>query len=410
MDYQSAIKWLYSTQTFGIKLGLDNMRALIGAVGASSINNRKIIHVAGTNGKGSVCAIADSIFRSAGVRCGLFTSPHLITYRERIRVDGEMISEAFVAEVLSEIREKIDKGDWEQHPTFFEITLALACRYFIEQDCEVVVLETGMGGRLDATTSLDSSVSVITPIDLDHQQWLGDTIAAIAREKAGIIKQGKPCISSPQLADAAEVISEVADALSAPLTVISAPIPEQKMLGLTGAHQRMNAAVAIAAVKVVAPEMEKAAISEGLAKVSWPARFQRIRKEGVRYVVDGAHNLHAANVLARTWIEEFGSETKATLVFGAVKGKDTALVIDAIRPIAGSESDILVVKVNSERGLSLDELLEFLPTASPQMSLDGALKMASTTERTVLVTGSLFLAGETLALLQSDSVFESSEQ
>src|SRR4030095_16528421 len=211
VNYREALAWLYATQRFGIKLGLENTERLLTALSivhgraprdhsstfvsageekasqssALQLRNSIIIHVAGTNGKGSVCAMSDAICRAAGYRTGLFTSPHLISFRERIRVNGEMISESDVAEELSRIHELI--SSWDPHPTLFEITTASAIQHFLTARCEVVILETGMGGRLDATNAMQSSVSVITPIDFDHEKWLGHSIGEIAKEKAGII-------------------------------------------------------------------------------------------------------------------------------------------------------------------------------------------------------------------------------
>src|SRR5205085_72401 len=184
---KEALAWLYSLQRFGIKLGLENIRRLITEMHVD-LGGARVIHVAGTNGKGSVCAMIDSLCRAQGYRTGLFISPHLVTFRERIRVNGEMISEDAVADGLTIIRDLI--ADWDPHPTFFEITTALALKHFSEARIDVVVLETGLGGRLDATNAVQSDVSVITPIGLDHEEWLGNTLAQIAGEKAGIIKPG----------------------------------------------------------------------------------------------------------------------------------------------------------------------------------------------------------------------------
>jgi dihydrofolate synthase/folylpolyglutamate synthase len=185
LNYQDSIDWLYSTQTFGIKLGLENASRLLDELGIpAGLAGRKIIHVAGTNGKGSVCAFSERILRDGGLRTGLFTSPHLVTYRERIRVNGELIPSGTVADLLTRIRGMV--FEWEHHPTFFEISLGVAMRWFCDRDCEVIVLETGMGGRLDATNALPADVSVITSIPLDHEQWLGDTIRKVATEKAEI--------------------------------------------------------------------------------------------------------------------------------------------------------------------------------------------------------------------------------
>ena len=203
MNYREALAWLYATQRFGIKLGLENIERLLAALPGSGLETAapcKVIHVAGTNGKGSVCAMIDAIARTAGHRTGLFTSPHLVSFRERVRVDGKKISEGEVAGGLTEIRELI--RDWDPHPTFFEIATALALQHFQKTRCEILVLETGMGGRLDATNAVQSSVSVITPIDFDHEKWLGHSIDQIAKEKAGIIKPRTPVISAPQRPEA----------------------------------------------------------------------------------------------------------------------------------------------------------------------------------------------------------------
>src|SRR2546427_591572 len=211
MTYKEALSWLYSLQRFGIKLGLENIRRLLAALSRSggfqaAVGDLeialpwKVIHIAGTNGKGSVCAMIDSICRAHGYRTGLFTSPHLVTFRERIRVNGEMISEHGVADGLTTIRNLV--ADWDPHPTFFEVTTALAVKYFFEANIDVAILETGIGGRLDATNAIQSDVSVITQIGFDHEELLGTTLAEIAGEKAGIIKPGIPVVSAQQRPDA----------------------------------------------------------------------------------------------------------------------------------------------------------------------------------------------------------------
>ena len=205
LSYKQALAWLYGLQRFGIKLGLENIRRLLDEFSRQSsarVCRRrsarrlgeialpcKVIHVAGTNGKGSVCAMIDSICRAQGYRTGLFISPHLVTFRERIRVNGEMISEDAVADGLTMIRDLV--ADWDPHPTFFEVTTALALKHFGDAKIDIAILETGLGGRLDATNAVQSDVSVITPIGLDHEEWLGHTLAEIAGEKAGIIKPAR---------------------------------------------------------------------------------------------------------------------------------------------------------------------------------------------------------------------------
>src|SRR5438874_7043940 len=260
VNYREALAWLYATQRFGIKLGLENIERLLRSLsfdfahpdpgsarawravsGASPETfSCQIIHVAGTNGKGSVCAMIDAIARTVGHRTGLFTSPHLVSFRERIRVNGENISEDEVAAGLTEIRELI--GNWNPHPTFFEIATALALQHFQKTHCEIVVLETGMGGRLDATNAVQSAVSVITPIDFDHEKWLGHSIAEIAKEKAGITKPRTPVVSAPQRPEAEAIIRQRAEECIALLQFVNEPWTKTK-IALHGEHQKMNAAV-----------------------------------------------------------------------------------------------------------------------------------------------------------------------
>ncbi|MFM8364815.1 MAG: bifunctional folylpolyglutamate synthase/dihydrofolate synthase, partial [Verrucomicrobiota bacterium] len=198
MTLQEALDWLHGSQATGIKLGLENTHRLLAALDHPE-RKTKFLHVAGTNGKGSVCAMLDSVLRRAGFRTGLYTSPHLVDFRERVRVDGKMIPAEAVANGLSRLREAV--RDWEHGPTFFELSTVLALDHFAREGCEIVVLETGMGGRLDSTNAVTPLVSTITPVDLDHREWLGDTIEKIAFEKAGIIKPGIPVVCSPQHPD-----------------------------------------------------------------------------------------------------------------------------------------------------------------------------------------------------------------
>ncbi|HEU4679800.1 MAG TPA: Mur ligase family protein, partial [Terrimicrobiaceae bacterium] len=217
MTYEESLDWLYSTQQFGIKLGLDNIRSLLKALDDPQ-DGLAFLHVAGTNGKGSVCAMLDSILRAAGRKTGLYTSPHLVDFRERIRVDAVKIPPEAVRGGLERLREVA--AGWAHSPTFFELATALAVRHFAEAGCELVVLETGMGGRLDATNAVVPLVSVITPVALDHTRWLGTTLAEVAGEKAGIIKPGVPVISARQDPEALAVIVDRTEQLGCRLKLV----------------------------------------------------------------------------------------------------------------------------------------------------------------------------------------------
>jgi dihydrofolate synthase/folylpolyglutamate synthase len=393
VNYRDTLAWLFGTQTFGIKLGLENTRRLLAACGQPQ-EKLRFLHVAGTNGKGSTCAMMDSILRAAGYRTALYTSPHLVDFRERLRVDGQMIPESSVAEGLTLLRDASE--GWEQAPTFFELATVLAAWWFSREEAEFVVWETGMGGRLDATNSVTPLVSVIMPVGLDHQTWLGETISLIAAEKAGIIKPGVPVVSAPQAGEVCAVLEAKAVEVGAQVGFVSAPW-DAGPVGLAGAHQRWNAAVAIAALRVAGAEVGEEAIRSGLARVKWPGRFQRA---GAALVIDGAHNPSATEVLVATWREVFGN-VKARLVFGILSDKDASALLHVLRAIA---DEVWLVPVAGARGASVDELRPAAEAAGFTVvhtsTIEEVLAGEPSDRAPVLVTGSLFLAGEVLALLE----------
>lgn len=390
MNSEESLAWLYSTQHFGIKLGLDNIRRLLAELGNPE-RALAIIHVAGTNGKGSTCAMLDSISRASGRRTGLYTSPHLVHFGERIRVDGAKISSDDSARIISRIRD-LTTG-WEQLPTFFEVVTALALTYFAEQKCELVVLETGMGGRLDATNATLPRASVITPIALDHTQWLGDTLAKIATEKAGIIKPGVPVVSAPQEPEATKVLKQAAAVQGSSIQFVEDAWSDGE-IGLRGAFQRQNAAVAIAALQAAGVGVTIEEIRMGLRDVRWPGRFQML-EGGV--VLDGGHNPQACHQLVANWREEFGEE-KATLIFGALADKDYAEMLKIIRPIV---KRITFVPVKSERACDPGALAHLWP-APAQVATSLPAALASCSDRPLLIAGSLFLVGEACEVLGVD--------
>jgi dihydrofolate synthase/folylpolyglutamate synthase len=403
MHYREAIEWLFSTQMFGIKRGLDGARRLLREFLAFPAHGTQVIHVAGTNGKGSTCAMIDSIARACGRRCGLFTSPHLIDFRERIKVSGREIPEENCAAMLGELRTICER--MEAHPTFFEITLALAMRWFRECGCELIVLETGMGGRLDATTAVPADVCVITPIGMDHMQWLGHTLEKIAAEKAGIFVAGKPAISAPQELAARMVLEQQANETRAPLEFLVEPLLGYP-LALAGTHQQWNAALAVAALHATGLPLREDSVRYGLSNVSWPGRFEEIQP-GV--VLDGAHNPHSAAILSQTWQMIFPG-IKATLVFSAVAGKDIAGILEILAPLSAR---ILLCPVDTPRAVSADELAACLPPAAPPHErhdhFAAAYAAARTHQDPLLVAGSLFLVGEARAYLTGRD-FQSSAQ
>jgi dihydrofolate synthase / folylpolyglutamate synthase len=403
MQYREAIDWLFTTQMFGIKLGLEGARRLMREYLAFPAHDMLVIHVAGTNGKGSTCAMIDSVARACGRRSGLFTSPHLIDFRERIKVSGREIPEENCAAMLTALRGICER--METHPTFFEIALALAMRWFRECGCELIVLETGMGGRLDATTAVPADVCVITPIGLDHMQWLGATLEEIAAEKAGILVMGKPAISAPQEPAAREVLEKAANEARARLEFVAEPLLGYP-IALAGAHQQWNAALAVAALHAAGIPLREESVRYGLTHVEWPGRFEMIRP-GV--ILDGAHNPHAATMLAQTWSEQFG-ERKAALVFSAVADKDITGVLEILAPLA---ERIFLCPVDTPRAVMPQELAGHLRDGSPPHECHGsfadAFAAAQARNTPILVAGSLFLVGEARALL-TGLKFQSSAQ
>ncbi len=393
MNYRDALAWLYGTQTFGIKLGLDNTRRLLAAAGDPQTRLR-FLHVAGTNGKGSTCAMMDAILRAAGHRSGLYTSPHLVDFRERIRLDGVMISEDAVAEGLTLLRDAAEA--WDHAPTFFELTTVLAAWWFARVGADYVVWETGMGGRLDATNAVTPEVAVITPIGMDHQKWLGDTLALIAGEKAGIIKTRVPVVSAPQTEEVRAVLAGKAAQVGAPITFVTEPWSGEAP-GLVGIHQRWNASLACTALRAAGIRVDDNAEAKGLGAVVWPGRFQRVTEN---LVIDGAHNTQAIETLVTTWREVYG-EVKASLVFAALRDKDVAHLLRALRSMA---DEVWLVPVNNVRGLAPEELRPVAEAVGfagiHESTVAESVAAARASGRPVLVAGSLFLAGEVLALLQ----------
>jgi len=403
MQYREAIDWLFATQMFGIKLGLAGPRLMLKEFLGYPDHGVKVIHVAGTNGKGSTCAMIDSIARACGYRCGLFTSPHLIDFRERIRVGGVEITEESCAEMLTHLRVLCEQMD--PHPTFFEITMVLAMRWFRLRECEVIVLETGMGGRLDATTAVPADVSVVTPIGMDHMEYLGETLEEIAREKAGIFVEGKHAISAPQDPRVSIVLEKEANEIRAPLEFITEPLLGYPM-ALVGEHQKWNAALAVAALYRVGISLRSDSVGYGLSRVNWPGRFEVIQP-GV--VLDGAHNPQAAAALAATWRGSF-PDVKPALVFSAVTGKDVGEILELLAPLA---SKIFFCSVNNPRALPAENFSTFLPPTAPVYENFGtfqeAFEAAMAYSDSVLVAGSLFLVGEARAFLTIKNFQRSSQ-
>ena len=439
MSYPEAIQFLYDLRLFGAKFGLENTLKLAALAGKPH-DRLRFIHIAGTNGKGSTCAMLESIYHAAGLRVGLFTSPHLVSFRERIQVDRRLIGEDSVVRLVEELRKfgaesrpqagagPADGGTpdaHELHPTFFEFVTVMALRFFAEQKCDLVIWETGLGGRLDATNIVTPLASVITNIQLDHQQWLGNTLAHIAAEKAGIIKPGVPVITATDEPEALAVIERVAREKNAPLTQVRNPeFGIQNLdLALLGEHQKTNAALAVATVDILRKQIpvSEEKIRAGLATVHWPGRLQLVTREsGRKILLDGAHNPAGAKVLREaliSWSSRFslsGSMLKRelqragpeagvpiTLILGVFQDKDWQHICETLAPLAAR---IFTVPAASERSAHPAELAEACRKMNPSAEIADVTTLAEALDRSagdpfVIVTGSLYLVGEALELL-----------
>jgi dihydrofolate synthase / folylpolyglutamate synthase len=411
MTYSEAIQFLYSLQIFGANFGLENTRKLAALAGDPQ-EKLRFIHVAGTNGKGSTCAMLESIYRVAGLRVGLFTSPHLVSFRERIQVNRQLIPENELIRLVEAIQPLLKEFPADNHLTLFEVVTVMALKFFAEQKCDLVIWETGLGGRLDATNIVTPLASVITNIAFDHQQWLGDTLEKIAAEKAGIIKPGIPTVTATDEKSALAVIEKIVRDRNAPLAKVNSEFRIQNSeLSLLGAHQKTNAALALATVKVLQkqiPVSEKQ-IQTGLQNVNWPGRLQLIQNSGgQKILLDGAHNADSAKVL-RAALEKYFSGEKLVFIFGALADKQWSEICKTLASLA---SKVFTVPVASARTADAQELAAAFLSANPAAeifacaSLNEALEKSRSrgrsphrTQDLIVITGSLYLVGEALEQL-----------
>jgi dihydrofolate synthase/folylpolyglutamate synthase len=403
MFYPETIQFLYGLRLFGAKFGLENTFQLAALAGHPQ-NRLRFIHVAGTNGKGSTCAMLESIYRQAGLRVGLFTSPHLVSFRERIQVNRRLIGEDEVVRLVAELQPWLKQFPDGHHPTFFEVVTVMALKFFAEQQCDLVIWETGLGGRLDATNIVAPLASVITNIQFDHQQWLGDTLGKIAAEKAGIVKPGVPVITATDEPEALKVIEEVARKQNAPLEIVRT----NRLAGtlappLLGEHQKLNAALALATVEILQKQIpvNHEAICAGLANINWPGRLQLVTREsGQKILLDGAHNVAGVKAL-REALEKSFPAPKRTLVLGVFQDKDWPHICEMLAPLAAR---IFTVPVSSERSTHPDELAAACRAANSSAEIGTCHSLREALEKIapddfVVITGSLYLVGEALELL-----------
>ncbi|EJL24602.1 folylpolyglutamate synthase/dihydrofolate synthase [Caulobacter sp. AP07] len=408
-----------------IDLSLDRMRRLCTALGEPQTRLPPVIHVAGTNGKGSTVAYLRAMAEAAGLRVHVFTSPHLVRFAERIRLAGTLITDQHLAEVL----DRVEIANAGQPITFFEITTAAAFQAFSEVPADLCLVEVGLGGVLDATNVVRPVVSVIAPVDIDHREFLGDTLAAIAQEKAGIIKPNTPVVSARQAEDAEAVIDREADLAEAPLTLMGRDFDAWNERGrllvqlqdrlldlpapsLPGKHQFANAGLAVAAILALNdPRIDEAAIAKGIAGATWPARFQRLtagplaeraRAAGADLWLDGGHNPHAGQAVARALGELAARDGRpVALIAGLLANKDATGFFTPFAPLGARLYTVTFeghAAASAAQTAAAGELAGLRAHACDgvEAALDKALALQPTPH--VLICGSLYLAGEVLAM------------
>jgi len=406
----TSVERLFALEQFGIKLGLDNIRTILAALGQPE-RAWKSIHIGGTNGKGSVAAMVERALRAAGLRTGRYTSPHLDRIEERVAIDGEPIDRATFAAVTADVFEAIDHlledgRLGEGRPTFFEVSTAIAFEIFRLARVDVAVVEVGLGGRFDATNVLTPEITAITSIAFDHERHLGDTLAEIAFEKAGIAKPGVPLVIGRLPPEAAACIAKVAREVEAPIIDAHATTTDRKYppltLALAGRHQLENAAVAVAILERwsnTVGHLPTDAIVTGLTKCEWPARLEWLRVANGELLIDAAHNPAGAAALA-SYLQDAGSP-KLPIVFAAMADKDLHKMIGALAPVASS---FIATTVPHTRARTADQLAAEIRRmiSVPVESADSpvaAVSRALELSRRAVACGSIYMIGPLRARL-----------
>jgi dihydrofolate synthase/folylpolyglutamate synthase len=428
--YDTTINYLYGLQKHGIKLGLENTKKIMDVLG-DPYNSFHSVHIAGTNGKGSTSTAIASILQENGLRVGLFTSPHLVSFTERIRINNICIEESEVIETASLIRDAISGTDF--NPTFFEFVTAMAFHYFSKNEVDWAVVETGMGGRLDATNIIRPNVSVITNISLDHCEFLGNDISDIIHEKAGIIKQGIPVVTSAEMPEAVKQLTDIAEERGSEIHVFGKDfhgsllkMDEKRIyfdyagykvykglsMSLTGRHQLYNACTAIRVGEVLRNKgffISDGSIKEGLFHVELEGRLEQVSKSP-HIIVDGAHNPEAAHKLAGS-VRDLFPNKKIILIIGIMDDKDAKGVLQPLIEIAES---VILTKPGYERAASPGRLAEIARDLTKSRKVHvtesitetfkisdalGLAKRICREDNIILVAGSFYTAGEAKQIL-----------
>lgn len=421
MTYKEAVSYLESFIRFGICLGLDNITCLLGLLGNPQ-DRLKVIHIAGTNGKGSSASFVSSILNEAKLKVGLYTSPHFLDFRERIRINSRPIPEKELIGLTSEIKALLSSNP-SLLPTYFEVATAICLAYFAKEEVEIAILEVGMGGRLDATNVVDPLVSVITNVDLEHTDQLGKTIKEIAYEKAGIIKEKGLVVTAAEKEEALEVIKEVCSRKKAKLFQVGKEIKiegkdrikglhgryENLKIPLRGEYQLKNAACAIGACELLKEYnylISKEAIVKGLANTCWPGRLEVLSRNPF-LVLDGAHNPAAISALFEAIAKEFSFEN-LILIVGILKDKDIPSMIKEIFKKAKRLKKVHIAKLAYVRGASPEEIEKEVVRYTTEVQLHPCVKEAilkakeeASLKDLILITGSLYAVAEVLDFCKS---------
>ncbi len=417
-DYAAVQDYLFGLKTKGVKYGIDRMRLWVDALGNPQ-KTTPVIHIAGTNGKGSTAAMLEAIFREAGWRTGLYTSPHLVRLGERVQVSRRLLTEAEIVAYTNELRpiaEEVSRESPDDHPSFFEFMTAMAFWQFARHRCDIAIVETGMGGRLDATNVVTPEIAVITSIGLDHCEFLGDTLEKVAAEKAGIIKPGRPVVIGLLPPEAERTVRTIAAERGAPVFSVREALGDfsdkYPRTNLAGDYQRVNAATAVLVSQLLASKwrLTEASVRRALQKVRWVGRWQTTQLGGRRLILDSSHNPEGAQALAHNLERLVGQEKKAPVVIIGVLGAARAQPL--LQTVCRFAREVHLVIPQQARACSFEELEALTPPG-----YRGAVKRASVAELfpgpqqpctaggpddTVVVTGSIYLLGEVLARIEPE--------
>jgi len=414
-DYAAVQEYLFSMKVRGVKFGIDRMGLWTEALGHPELKI-PVIHITGTNGKGSVAAMLEAIFRDAGWRTGLYTSPHLVRLGERVQVNRQLLTEQEILTYTNELRpvaEAVSRDNPDDHPSFFEFMTAMAFLQFARRNCDIGLIEVGLGGRLDATNVVLPEVSVITSVGLDHCELLGDTVEKIAAEKAGIIKAGKPVVVGHLPPQAERVIREIAVSRNARVYSIRETFGEDLQryptTNLAGDYQRWNAATAVLVARILPVHwrLSDAVVARALEHVSWPGRWQRTTLGGRPLILDASHNPEGAQVLD-TNLRRLSAETGRTpVIVTGVLGLARARPL--IKTVCRFAREVHLVMPKQSRACSFEELEALVPSDYTGVVRRGTVEeifpgpeqcTVGKPDDIVVVTGSIYLLGEVLARIE----------